>query len=111
MATTEPAINVALAESLRLTRRQWQKAGHIKSENTAQLKGSANRPDILILEPGVSPVVIETEIHPAATVEADAIARLGKQVKGTGRTILSAIAVRLSPGLRDHEGTDLRDAI
>lgn len=111
MPTTEPAINVAIAESLRVTRRLWQKSGHIKSENTAQLKGSAKRPDILILEPGVSPVVIETEVHPAATVEADAVSRLGKQIKGTGRTILSAIAVRLPVALRDHEGTDLREAI
>jgi hypothetical protein len=41
------------------------------------LKGSTKRPDILIAEPHVSPVIVETEIAPAVSVEADARQRLG----------------------------------
>ena len=100
MATTEPTINDALAEVLRGTRRAWQQSNVVRSENTRMLKGSNERPDILVIEPTVSPVVIETEVLPAATVESDAILRLGKQMRGTGRTILSSIAVRLP---RRHE--------
>ncbi len=77
MPTTEPTINVAIAEALRHTRRAWLGAGVLKSENTGQLKGNNKRPDILILESNVSPVAIETEVHPAVTVEADATSRLG----------------------------------
>jgi hypothetical protein len=31
------------------------------------LKGSSGRPDILVIEPNVSPVAVETEVLPAAT--------------------------------------------
>lgn len=72
------------------------------------LKGSAARPDILVLEPNVSPVVVETEVMPAATVEADATARLGVQIRTTGRTILSCVAVRLPARLRTLSGASLR---
>ena len=63
------------------------------------LRDSAGRPDILIVEPHVAPVVIETELLPAVTVEADAIARLGQALKSTGSEIQSSIAVRLPKGL------------
>ena len=58
-----------LAEVLRETRRTWQQSDVVRSENTGMLRGSNERPDILVTEPNVSPVVIETEILPAATVE------------------------------------------
>ena len=48
------------------------------------LKGNAKRPDILVVEEYVSPVVIETEVSPATTVEAEAVARLGQQLRTTG---------------------------
>jgi hypothetical protein len=73
------------------------------------LKGSTKRPDILVLEANVSPVVIETEVIPAPTVEAEAVARLGEQVRTTGRIILSSIAVRLPARLRAKHGASLRD--
>ena len=78
MATTEHTINDALAELLRGTRRAWRTAHVVSSENTGMLVGSNKRPDILVLEPSVSPVVIETEVTPGTTVESDAIARLGE---------------------------------
>lgn len=48
MGTTEPTINDALAEVLRRTRRVWRGADIVRSENTRMLKGSNERPDILI---------------------------------------------------------------
>jgi hypothetical protein len=71
------------------------------------LKESAARPDILVVEPDVSPVTIETEVMPAGTVEADARSRLGEKVKATGRDILSSIAVRLPVRLRDKQNSAL----
>lgn len=72
------------------------------------LKGGSGRPDILVIEPNVSPVVIETEVLPAATVEAEAISRLGQQLRTTGRTILSSIAMRVPQRLRKKQATALR---
>ncbi len=108
MATTEHTINDALAELLRGTRRAWRDSDIVSSENTGQLKGSTARPDILVVEPNVSPVVIETEVMPAVTVEVEAVARLGAQMKATGRTILSSIAVRLPLRLREKSGKALQ---
>lgn len=104
MAITEHTINDALAELLRGTRRAWRKGKVVTSEDTGQLKGTAKRPDILVVEPNVSPVVIETEVVPAVTVEADALSRLGAQMRTTGRKILSSVAVRLPERLRDKYG-------
>jgi len=64
------------------------------------LKGGNKQADILIIEPNVSPVVIETEVSPAGTVEFEARMRLGQIVKKTGRPILSSLAVRLPIRLR-----------
>jgi len=75
------------------------------------LQGGTQRPDILVLEPYVSPVVIETEILPAVTVEPEARSRLGAHVAQTGRTILSSIAVRLPKRLTALDGTHLSDAL
>lgn len=107
MSITEHTINDALASVLRETRRSWLDTKIVRSENTAMLKGSNERPDILVLEPNVSPVAVETEVLPAVTVEHEATARLGKQLAKTGRTILSAVAVRLPLRLRDKFGKDL----
>lgn len=108
MGTTEHTINDALAGLLRQTRSAWRTAEVVNSENTGMLKGSGARPDILVCEPTVSPVVVETEVLPAATVQADAASRLGEHVRTTGLTILSSVAVRVPSRLRDFSGTALR---
>lgn len=107
MPTTEHTINDALAAALRTTRRAWAAAGIVSSENTGILRHAAKRPDILITEPNVSPVVIETEVVPAVSVEAEAVSRLGDQLKATGRVILSSVAVRLPVRLRAQSGAGL----
>lgn len=108
MATTEHTINDALAELLRATRKVWRVSNSVRSENTGMIKGaSGKRPDILVVEPLVSPVVIETEVLPAGSVEQDAQARLGQKLRMTGQPILSAVAVRLPMRLREFHGADL----
>jgi len=111
MATTEPTINDALAEILRQTRHAWSAAGVVRSENSGMLRGSSGQPDILVVEANVSPVTIETEVLPAVTVESDTLARLGQQVRTTGRAILSSIAVRLPARLRTRSGALLRSEL
>ena len=138
MATHEHTINDALAEVLRETRHAWEgrSAGRsdntgidapsevlretpqawqahsvVRSENTGLLKGSNEQPDILVIESSVSPVVIETEVLPALTVEQEATSRLGKQIRATGKAILSSIAVRLPQRMRTKQGSSLRSEL
>jgi hypothetical protein len=111
MATTEHTINDALAALLQETRRAWRGSNVVSSENTGMLKGSQGQPDIMVIEPSVSPVVIETEVIPAANVESDATSRLGERLRDTGKEILSTIAVRLPPRLRTKQGECLRDEL
>jgi hypothetical protein len=108
LATTEPTINDALAGILRKTRRVWRDYSVVKSENTGVFKDKAKQPDILIVELNVSPVVIETEVFPATTVESEARGRLGEKLIETGRPILSSIAVRLPYRLRKKSGEALK---
>lgn len=111
LPTTEHTVNDALAELLRQSRSLWRAQGIVTSETTGMLRGSSRRPDILIIEPNVSPVVIETEFAPATAVEREAMGRLGERLRATGRPLLSAIAVRLPSVLSTKAGQSLRDAI
>jgi hypothetical protein len=108
VATTEHTINDAIASLLRETRNAWRTTDVVSSENTAMLTGSNKRPDILVLEPTVSPVVIETEVQPATTVESDALARLGEHLRTNGRQILSSVAIQLPLILKQRSGDSLR---
>ena len=111
MATTEQTINDALAGVLMETRSLWRYKGVVKSENVGVLKGSGKKPDILITEPNVSPIIVETEILPAHSVESDAKQRLGERLAPSGRRILSSLAVRLPVRLKDFSGQPLKDEI
>ena len=112
MPVTEHTINDALAEALKGTRHAWYANGVVSSENTGMLRGSNRRPDILISEANVSPVVIETEVLPAINVEAEARERLGERVRTTGRLILSSMAVRMPLRLRSaRSGVALKHEI
>jgi hypothetical protein len=111
MSTTEHTTNDAIANALRPTRHGWSIKGVVRSENTGTLSGSNKRPDILVTEANVSPVVIETEILPAITVEPEARERLGECLKENGRQILSSIAVRSPARFRNIDGKALVDDI
>jgi hypothetical protein len=107
MGTTEHTINDTLAAVLRKTRHVWQDSRVVKSEQLGMLKESSARSDILVVEPNVSPVAIEIEVLPAISVESEAMSRLGKYFSGTGRIILSSVAVRLPAQMRTKEGISL----
>lgn len=111
MATTEPTINDALAEVLKETRSLWRHTGVVKSENTGVLKAAGKKPDILITEPNVSPVVVETEVLPASSVEADARQRLGEHLSPSGKRILSSLAIRLPNRFINVGGKQLKEEI
>ena len=92
---TEPQANGALARALTEMHPLWDDTT-VHAERTRVLQGrSGLQVDILIHTPACQPVAVETEFAPAATVEHEAIQRLGKRLKSTGETIESAISVVL----------------
>ena len=107
MATSEPEINIALAEVLDSLRSNWRVGG----EQLGRLRGSHRQPDILVTAEGAAPVVIETEVMPAVTVEDDALARLGETLSGSGQEVTSVVAVRIPLRFRDLAGERLRTAL
>lgn len=48
----------------------------------AETLHGGRRPDILVNRPQATPVILEIEIEPAPTVEADALSRLGMEIDG-----------------------------
>ena len=103
MATGEQAINTALAEVLNGMRRRWNAQGEVLGAFT----GTTRHPDVLVTEPGVAPVVVETEVLPANTVEADALGRLGESLADRS-TVAAVIAVRLPLRFRSISHRQLR---
>ena len=81
--THESVINDALARVLR------ERMGLTTAAET--LHGRA-RPDIVLRRDG-GPVVLEVELEPAATVDADALARLGLEIDGQPVQTAFAVAV------------------
>lgn len=61
----------------------------------AETLHGGRRPDVVARMPGGAPIVLETEIAPAPTVEADALSRLGMEIDG--RRVENAFAVT-APG-------------
>lgn len=110
MTTTEHTINDALANILRKTRRAWAHAGVVRSENSGSFLGN-ERPDILIVEPNTPPIVIETEVLPAVTVEKEARSRLGRRLRSNAQPVYSSLSVRLPVRLRKLDGDRLSDAL
>ena len=102
---TEPSANNALGS---LLQGMLGKA-MVRSENTQIIEDHPGlRPDIVITAPGRSPVVVESEYLPAATVEEEARSRLGLRVTGGG-LIEAAIALRYPTDVGDAD--DLPAAI
>ena len=101
----EPSANNALGV---LLQRMLGKAV-VRSENTQIIEGHPGlRPDIVITAVGRSPVVVESEYLPAATVEEEARSRLGLKVTGGG-VIEAAIALRYPADVGDAD--DLSEAV
>lgn len=96
----EHTFNTALAAALRRRNPRWRTDGALEAEPIGALPGG-RRPDVLLREGGGSPVVIETEFHPAATVERDAKGRLGEALTDSAAIIEHAVALRAPAELRE----------
>ena len=103
---TEPNANNALGGLLQ----EMLPRNQVRSENTQGGRGQPGlRPDILITASGRSPVVIEAEYMPAATVEPEAKSRLALEVVENGRVIEAVVALRYPDAI--GEAHDLRAAL
>ncbi|MCX8505608.1 MAG: hypothetical protein ORN98_03215, partial [Alphaproteobacteria bacterium] len=112
MSTHEHTINDALAALLRTTRRAWEPIGAVCSETNGLIDGNATRPDMMVIEEGASPVVIENEIIPnTRNLEDETRARLGQTIKDKAGIILSAVAIRTPERMRSVDGLDLTKAL
>ena len=92
-ANANGALGALLREMLRHATVRWEHAG--------LLVGHAGRPDLLVTASGASPVVIEAEYEPAATVEKEARSRLHRRVVGESRPIEAVVALRYPAALKD----------
>ena len=108
--TSEVALNAQFAEVLRGKHPLWRR--HLHVEQTGVFSDQPRlRPDILVQPPNAQPVVVETEYAPAATVEQDAVTRLGLTPLNSSDPIEQTIAVRIPLSLRqDQEGLATRIA-
>ena len=107
--TGEPAFNGYFAEVLRGKHPQWR--DHLGVEQTGVFPDAPRlRPDILVRVPDAQPVAVETEYAPAATVEDDARARLGRTPLNFADPIEQAVAVRIPDSLRRGQA-DLAERI
>ena len=104
----ETTFNAKLAEILRHKNPRWRKNNVVVAEAGSALHGTGT-PDILINS--LVPVIVEVEFLPAYTVEADAIARLGRIVRTTDQTIEQVIAVRVPQEIKEVVAAQLEEAI
>ena len=104
--THEQTLNVALGEALDGLRRSWT----ARAEQTGGILDGGGRPDILVEDASGWPVVVEAERADHASAESDAVARLGRKVAHSGKTIETAIALVYPDALTYLDGPALRDA-
>lgn len=103
-STFEVAFNASLAEVLRTKHPLWNEL--LAVEELATLEEDPRlRPDMVVKSSTSQPVAVETEFLPAGTVETDAIARLGKTLRGHGDKIEQAIALRIPSYLRHGQAS------
>ncbi|MDE2911534.1 MAG: hypothetical protein OXL68_01230 [Paracoccaceae bacterium] len=107
--TTEPTVNIALAQALRGKHPLWRE--HLGAEQTGVFRDhSGLKPDIVIRTPDMQPVVLETEFAPAHGVEDDAKGRLGLILTDAADPVEQAIAIRIPRTLR-HGQDDLAERV
>jgi hypothetical protein len=111
MANSEITLNDHIAAVLRQINSDWRCTDHVTSENTDAFTKKALRPDILILDPGIPAIVIETEFDPANSVEVDARSRLGQLATRTGSTVHTSIAVKIPGRFRKTNASSLQDQL
>ena len=97
---TEPSINNALGILLQ----GMMGSATVRSENVRAVAGHAGlQPDVIVTEPGRAPVIVEAEIEPARSVEAEARSRLGLEVVEGRRTVEAVIALRYPEAVADSD--------
>ena len=106
MPINEDQLNGRIATLLGRMAPRW----NVRGENWGAFQGSNKRPDVLVMQTGAQPVVIENEYLPANTVEDDAIERLGESldagvVQASGQ-INAVVALRSPTDLHDCDGLD-----
>ena len=100
--TTEETFNQALGAALRCTAASWRE-GTVHVEETNWLdEGQGKRIDILIADPSLPYVAIETSFQPE-DVDHDAQKRLGKTIQHDGYEIRTALSVYISDGYRKKD--------
>ena len=107
----ENLLNGRIATLLDRMSSRWE----VHGEDKGAFRGNQKQPDILVIQTGAQPVVIENEYVPARNVEAEARERLGEfldssVVKASGR-INSAISLKSPKALEDCTGLDDVDAM
>ena len=103
MHTGERKINAAIAEVLNDMRIDWKIGG----EKEGKILKSGHKPDIIIMEEGSMPVIIETELLPASTLERDVNQKLGDETM-RGQKIEAVIGMRLPTRLKLYDEKKLR---
>ena len=97
---TEPSINNALGILLQ----GMMGSAAVRSEHVRAVVGHAGlQPDIIVTEPGRAPVIVEAEIEPARSVEAEARSRLGLEVVDGRRMVEAVIALRYPEAVADSD--------
>ena len=94
---SERSFNEALARVLRTKHPRWRR--DLAAEQHRAVKGGG-QPDLIVRDPRGAPVVVETEYVPARTVEQDAIARLGRELAGSGEAVEQCLALRVPVALQ-----------
>ena len=111
MPIREDQLNGRIATLLGRMAPRWKVSG----ENQGAFQGTQERPDILIVQDGAQPVVIENEYLPARDVEEDALKRLGKSldvdVVGASGLVNAVVALKSPGALRDCADLDVVDAL
>ncbi len=107
----ESQLNGRIATLLDRMNPRWTALG----ENKGAFQGSQKQPDLLIVQQGGQPVVIENEYVPARNVEAESLERLGEtldtDVVGSSGEINAVIALKSPLELRNAVGADDVDAL
>ncbi len=111
MPIIEDQLNGRIATLLDRMNSRWDTLG----ENRGAFQGSQRQPDVLIVQTGTQPVVIENEYVPAGSVESEARRRLGEtldtDVVSLSEHVNAAIALRSPTDLRDCASLDDVDAM
>lgn len=111
MPNSEITLNDNIATVLREFNSDWRGSDLVVSENTGAFKSKGLRPDILIYGSSASPISVETEFDPAATVEKDALSRLGKIPTRAGSPIQAAFAIKIPARFKGVNASAILDEL